>query len=127
MKLRTPVKQARGLGSAKEGVAHWWVQRASAVGLIFLTVWFVPALLTLISMDYTSVLHWTARPLNAILLILLLAATFYHSYLGVQVVIEDYVHVEWLKIASLLLLQFLHIGLAATGIFAVLRIAFGAN
>jgi succinate dehydrogenase membrane anchor subunit len=123
--LRSPLGRAIGLGSAKEGVEHWWAQRVSAVALIVLGLWFVAALISLAGADRAAVAAWLHRPLPAILTVLLLIAVFYHAALGLQVVIEDYVHSEWLKLSTLVAMRLISIALAVAGIFAVLRIAFG--
>lgn len=123
--LRTPLKNARGLGSAKEGTHHWWVQRVTAVALIPLSVWFMYSVLSLALTDHAAVTAWIAVPWHAVLLALFVVTLFYHSYLGLQVIVEDYVDSEWLKLATLLLLQFAHIALAVIAVFAVLRMALG--
>jgi succinate dehydrogenase / fumarate reductase membrane anchor subunit len=124
-RLRSPLGRAIGLGSAKEGVEHWWAQRVTAVALIALGLWFVASLLAHVGADRASVRAWLHAPVPAILALLLLIAVFYHSALGLQVVIEDYVHAEWLKVSSLVAMRLVSFGLAVAGIFAVLRIAFG--
>jgi succinate dehydrogenase / fumarate reductase membrane anchor subunit len=124
-RLRSPLGRAIGLGSAKEGVDHWWAQRVSAVALIVLGVWFVASLVALAGADHARVVTWLHGPLAAILTILLIIAVFYHTALGLQVVIEDYVHSEWVKIPSLVAMRLLCLALGVAGIFAVLRIAFG--
>lgn len=126
MSFRTPVKQARGLGSARSGVRHWWVQRVTAIALIPLGVWFAASFIALLGADYATVTAWLSRPLNAVLTAVLVAVMFQHSWLGVQVVVEDYVHAEGVKIASLLLLKFIHVLLAVYGVFVVLSISFGS-
>jgi succinate dehydrogenase / fumarate reductase, membrane anchor subunit len=123
MSLRSPVGRVLGLGSAGEGVGHWWSQRVSAVALVLLGVWFVFSLVRLPDLSYVAVTAWIAAPLNAVLLSLLVGTMIYHSLLGVQVVVEDYVTHPGLKIVTMLLLQFIHYALAALGVFAVLRIA----
>ena len=123
--LRSPLGRAVGLGSAKEGVEHWWAQRVSAVALIVLGLWFVASLVAHAGADRAMVAAWLKGPLAAVLTMLTIAATFYHAALGIQVVIEDYVHSEWIKIPALVLLRLLCLALAVAGIFAVLRIAFG--
>ena len=123
-RLRSPLGQALGLGSAKEGVAHWWAQRISAVALIPLILWFVTALVALTGAEHGTVVAWLHAPFPAIVTVLMLIAVFYHMSLGVQVVIEDYVHTEWLKITAVVLNKLVAFALAASGIFAVLRIAF---
>lgn len=123
-RLRSPLGRALGLGSAKEGVAHWWAQRVSAAALIPLSLWFVVSMVILTGADRRAVVTWLHAPFTAIATTLLLVAMFYHMSLGVQVVIEDYVHSEWSKITLLVLNKFIAFALAAAGIFAVLRIAF---
>ena len=125
MSLRSPIGRALGLGAAKEGVSHWWSQRVTSVALVLLGLWFVYALLRMPTFQYEFVVAWIAMPLNAVLLLLLIGTLVYHSQLGVQVVVEDYVQHHGLKIATMLLLTFAHVAVAALAIFAVLRIAFG--
>lgn len=125
MSLRTPLAEARGLGSAKEGVGHWWHQRLTAVALVPLTLWFGFSVALLGTADYYTVIDWIAHPVNAVLMILTLAIGFWHGVLGIQVVIEDYVTTEWRKFTLLLLTQFAAALLALAGVFAVLRIALG--
>jgi succinate dehydrogenase / fumarate reductase, membrane anchor subunit len=126
MSLRSPIGRVIGLGAAKEGVSHWWSQRMTSVALLLLGLWFVAALLRMPTFDYDFVVAWIADPMNAVLLLLLIATLVYHSQLGVQVVVEDYVHHHGLKIATMMLLTFAHVAVAALAIFAVLRLAFGA-
>jgi succinate dehydrogenase / fumarate reductase membrane anchor subunit len=121
--MRSPLSKARGLGSAKQGVHHFWVQRVTAVALVPLSLWFVFSLAQLGRADFATVRYWVAAPSVAVTLVLFLAAATYHSALGVQVVIEDYVAGEAGKLASLLLSKFVHLIVAAAGIFAVLKIA----
>lgn len=123
--LRSPFGRAIGLGSAKEGVEHWWAQRVSAVALIVLGLWFVASLIAHLGSDHAAAVRWLHAPATAILMILTLGAVFYHGALGLQVVIEDYVHSEWIKLSSLVAMRLVALGLAVAGIFAVLRIAFG--
>lgn len=123
--MRSPLGRVRGLGSAKEGIHHWWMQRVTAVALIPLTLWFVFAVARIGGLDYEAARAWIGHPLVAIALILLIAATFYHAKLGVQVVVEDYVHCEAAKLVSLLAVKFAAIILATAAIFAVLKISFG--
>jgi succinate dehydrogenase / fumarate reductase membrane anchor subunit len=123
-RLRSPLGRALGLGSAKEGVAHWWAQRVSAVALIPLSLWFVVSMVILTGADRSAVVAWLHAPFAAIVTTLLVIAVFYHMSLGVQVVIEDYVHSEWAKIFALVLNKLVAVALAVAGIFAVLRIAF---
>ncbi len=125
MSLRSPLSRARGLGSAKYGVHHFWVQRVSAIALIPLALWFVFSIAMLASKgaSYPAVVYWVSHPSVAVTLVLFLAAALYHSSLGVQVVIEDYVGSEGKKIVALLLSKFVHAVTAVAGIFAVLKIA----
>lgn len=125
MSLRTPLAEARGLGSAKEGTGHWVAQRLTALALIPLTLWFVVSVLTLMHASYFTVVNWMHAPWNAILLVLTVLTVYWHAYLGLQVIVEDYVHREWLKLSVIVALRFIAVILAAIGIFAVLRVAFG--
>lgn len=125
MDIRSPLARARGLGAAKDGTAHWWAQRVSALALIPLTLWFVASLVCRAGADYAATLAWLSSPVTAVALSIYLAVAFYHSQLGLQVVVEDYVHNEWIKMATLLLLQFANVVLAVAAIFAVLWISLG--
>jgi succinate dehydrogenase / fumarate reductase membrane anchor subunit len=127
MSLRSPLGRVRGLGSAKEGVNHWWAQRLTALALIPLTVWFVISLLTVLGGDYAVVRAWVGSPVVAGLLILLIAATFYHAYLGLQVVIEDYVHSEAWKLFALLSVRGASWLLAILGVVSVLVLLLGGG
>lgn len=123
--LRTPLSRARGLGSAKDGLHHWWAQRLTAVALIPLVVWFAVSLVMLSGADYDAAHAWIGSPVVMVLLILTVVIGLHHAQLGVQVVIEDYVHSEGLKLASIIAIKFIAVffGLAAT--VAILRIGFG--
>jgi len=125
-RLRSPLGRALGLGSAKEGVEHWWRQRVTAVALVVLSLWFVTALLAHLGADYGAAVAWLRSPITAVAMILLVIATFVHMALGVQVVIEDYVHHEAAKVVSLLVLRLACWALGAAALFAVLRVAFGS-
>lgn len=125
MTLRTPLSRVLGLGAAKEGVDHWWTQRLTSVALVPLSIWFFWSLLALGSLDYDTVHAWLGRPLPAAGAMLLVLVLAWHSNLGVQVVIEDYVQHPGLKLASLVLAKFFHVALAAAGVFALLGIATG--
>jgi succinate dehydrogenase / fumarate reductase membrane anchor subunit len=126
-RMRSPLGRAVGLGSAKEGVEHWWAQRITAIALIPLTLWFVIAIIGLVGADLETVQDWLSRPLPAILLVLLLIAAFYHMSLGLQVVIEDYVHIELAKLGLVILVRLLCFAFAVAGIFAVLAMALGTT
>jgi succinate dehydrogenase / fumarate reductase membrane anchor subunit len=120
--LRSELARVRGLGSAKEGVAHWWAQRVTALALVPLVIWFVAAIVSLVGAPHATVVDWIASPLPSLLLVLLLVATFHHAQLGLQVVIEDYVHGEAAKLALILLVKGAAVVLGLASIFAVLRI-----
>jgi succinate dehydrogenase / fumarate reductase membrane anchor subunit len=124
MSMRTPLGRVRGLGSAKEGVHHWWIQRLTAVALIPLLIWFVASLVQMAGADYAHVVAWIARTPVAVLLTLLFVAGIWHLALGLQVVIEDYVHGEPCRIVTLVLVKFGCFALAAAAVFSVLKIAF---
>jgi succinate dehydrogenase / fumarate reductase membrane anchor subunit len=126
-RMRSPLGRAVGLGSAKEGVEHWWVQRITAVALVPLSLWFVIAIIRLVGADIDTVGDWVGRPLPAILLVLLLTATFYHVALGLQVVIEDYVHAELTKLGLVVIVRLACFAFAVAGIFAVLSMAVGMS
>lgn len=123
MSLRSPLGRARGLGSAKDGVHHFWVQRLTALALIPLTLWFVFSIARLSSGSYDAVLWWVSAPSVAVVLVLFLVAMFYHAMLGVQVVIEDYVGHEGWKLTLLIASKFGLTLAAVSGIFAVLKVA----
>ena len=123
MSYRSPLGRARGLGSAKEGVHHFWMQRVTAVALIPLVLWFVYSVAQLPNGSYEAVHWWVHAPSVAVALVLFLACALYHSMLGVQVVIEDYVAGDGSKIVALLVSKFAHIIAAVAGVFAVLKIA----
>lgn len=123
MSLRSPLGVVLGRGTAGDGVAHWWAQRLSAVALVPLTLWFLAALVRLPLADHAAVTIWIAAGWNPVWLALLLAALCWHSRLGVQVVIEDYVHSPSLKLAALLLNSGAHLVLLAAGVYALLRVA----
>ena len=126
MSLRSPLSQARGLGSAKDGVGHWWLQRLTALALIPLSLWFVFNVAHYHMADYQTVQSWLHNPYAAIALVLYFLALFYHSALGVQVIVEDYIGNEGMKLVLLVLVKFAHMALGAAAIFAVLKVAFGA-
>lgn len=125
MSLRTPLGRVLGLGTAKDGTDHWWAQRVSAVGLLLLGMWFIFALITRDGLDFADVGAFIAKPLNAVLLALLCLTLAYHSYLGVQVVIEDYVHAPGVKVVSLLMSRFAHVFVAIAAIYSILKIGIG--
>lgn len=124
---RTPLGQARGLGSAKHGAGHWVSERVSAVALVPLVIWMVYAVLQLAAGDYGYAVHWIQSPLNATLSVLTLAIAFWHMHSGLRVVVEDYIHKTLTK-STLLLLNFFVCGLVgALAIFSILKVALGAG
>ena len=126
MSLRSPLGRVLGLGTAKDGTEHWWAQRLSAVARAVLGLWFTVSLLRLPGFEQATVVAFIGTPLNTILMALLCATLAYHSYLGVQVVLEDYVHGPALKVISLVASRFAHIFVAVASIYAVLKIGLGA-
>ena len=125
MSMRSPLGRVRGLGSAREGVGHWWAQRMTALALVPLALWFVAALVGLTGADHAAARAWIASPVPAALLVLLVVASFYHGALGLQVVIEDYVHHEGAKLAALIAVGGLSLLLGLAGVLAVLTVLFG--
>jgi succinate dehydrogenase / fumarate reductase membrane anchor subunit len=123
-RMRSPLARAMGLGSAREGVEHWWMERVSAVALVPLTMWFVAAIIAHTGSDYDTFIAWLRTPLANVLMILLVIALFHHTALGLQVVIEDYVH-SGIKFAALVAVRLGCFALAAAGIVSALRIALG--
>ncbi|HEX8469343.1 MAG TPA: succinate dehydrogenase, hydrophobic membrane anchor protein [Allosphingosinicella sp.] len=119
--------RVRDSGSAREGAEHWWHERASSVAVLLLFVWLLVSLLRLPALDHRGVTEWLRDPLAAVPMLLLIAATFWHLKMGMQVIIEDYVHDEGNKFLSILLLNFAAVGGAAFAVFAVLKIAFTAT
>lgn len=97
MGLRTALGQVRGLGSAKEGTEHFWIQRLTALALLPLMIWFVASIACLAGADHAQVVEWLSSPFAAVFMILMIGTGFYHLKLGVQVVIEDYIHSTWFK------------------------------
>ena len=122
--LRGSVSRARGLGSAKEGVSHWWTQRLTALALIPLGIWFVASVVCLAGADHATITQWLSAPFTLVALSLTLIAAFYHAVLGLQVVIEDYIHTKAVKVTLIILIQFAAFAFAAAGIVALLMTAF---
>jgi len=123
----THLGKVRGLGSAQHGSHHWLQQRLTALGNVLLVSWFVVSLLRLPLGDHGAVLRWASNPTVALALILLVVSVFWHLRLGLQVLIEDYVHGEATRLFALVVLNFYAIGGAAYGIFAIVRIALGGG
>lgn len=120
--MRSPLARAIGLGSAKEGVGPWWAERVSAVALVPLTLWFAASIIAHTGSDYATSIIWLRTPLVAIPMILLLIALFYHTALGLQVVIEDYAH-SGAMFAAVIAVRLGCCALATAGVVATLRIA----
>ena len=123
--LRTPLSRARGLGSAKEGVHHYWAQRITAVALIPLVVWFAISLIMMSGADYGVVRAWIGSPVVMVLLVLTIVIGLHHGQLGMQVVVEDYVHNDGMKLALIVLMRFIAVFFGLAAIVAILRIGFG--
>jgi len=124
--LRSPLGSVSGLGSAKGGAHHWWLQRLTSIALVPLTIWFTVSMLSLPSLDHVTVVSWMAQSWTALLLIVLVLVATYHSQLGVRVVVEDYVHNNGMRTLTLVILTFAHALVAVAGVFAILKVAFGA-
>jgi succinate dehydrogenase / fumarate reductase membrane anchor subunit len=122
--LKSPLSRARGLGSAKSGTHHWIMQRVTAIGNLLLGLWLVYSLLMHPELaTYDGAIAWVSRPINAILMILFIISSFYHAVLGAQVVTEDYVHHEGLKLTKLLAQRLVYLALAVACLFSILQIA----
>jgi succinate dehydrogenase / fumarate reductase membrane anchor subunit len=123
--LRSHLSRARGLGSAKSGVHHFWVQRLTAVALIPLVIWFAISLVMLSGADYGMVRSWLSSPFVMVLMILTICIGLHHGQLGIQVVIEDYVHNEGVKLALIVAVKFIAVFFGLAAIVASMRIGFG--
>ena len=123
--MQSSFGRAQGLGSAREGVGHWWVQRVTAVALVPLTLWFAGSLIARAGNDYGAFILWLRTPFTTVLMVLLLIALFHHMALGLQVVVEDYVHTDRIKVPAVVAINLGAFALAVAGIIATLRIAFG--
>jgi len=125
MALRSDLGRVRGLGSAKDGTSHWWAQRVTAVALIPLSIWFVFSVIHLVGIDRVGLKTWLNAPGSFVLMALFSIALFYHMQLGVQVVIEDYVHNEKNKVVLLVFNKLLAVFLVVSSITSLMKIAFG--
>ena len=121
--MRSDLGRVRGLGTAKEGAHHWWMQRLTAIALIPLTLWFIISIASLNSASYAETVNWLSIPLVSIFMILLVSSTLYHALLGVQVVVEDYIHHEGVKFLLLISLKFIFLVLGVMAVFSLLKIA----
>jgi succinate dehydrogenase / fumarate reductase membrane anchor subunit len=126
MDMRTPLKRVHNLGSAKEGADHFWQQRLTAVANIFLMLWLVWLVATLAGADHATVKAAIENPLVAIGLLLLILSGTYHMRLGMQVIIEDYIHGEGMKVLLLMLNTFFAVAIALGSAFATLKLSFGS-
>ncbi len=126
MQLRTPLARTKGLGSAKEGLHHWTMQRLTAIANVVLVAWFLINAIGLAGASYEETRAWLASPVSAGLMLLLIASGFYHAKLGLQVVIEDYVHQEGVKLASLIAVTLVIAGLGVIAAVAVLKTSLGS-
>lgn len=124
MKMVTELKKVKGLGSAKEGTHHWLMQRVTGLALVPMIIWLACSIISLVGSDYVHVKMWVQSPLNSIIMFLIIPTVFYHSALGIKVVIEDYVHKEFTKIITIMLLNFLFIAITVSTLFAILYINF---
>ena len=127
MSLKSPLANVLGSGSAKDGTDHWWAQRVSAIALLVLGLWFAVSLVMLESLAFEAVFRWATRPFNGVMLLSLTLTLAWHSSLGIQVVIEDYVHGPALKTLSLIINKLLHIFLAIAGVYATVNMALGGS
>ena len=125
MRLISPLNRVLGLGSAKQGAEHWWMQRLTAAALIPLGLWLAASLAALPDFTYASVSTWVGTPLTTVLLVIVVLVLSYHSHLGVRVVVEDYVSGAS-KLVTLVLCTFAHVLVAVAGVYAVLRVGLGA-
>lgn len=123
MDYQTPLAKVKGLGAAKSGTEHFWMQRMTAIALVPLSLWMVFYTQQLIDSSYQDILVWIAEPLNTTLALAWVIAAFYHAALGLQVVIEDYVHTDWIKISSIWLVKLSFIFLAIATVVAIFRIS----
>jgi len=127
MSLRSPLSRVLGSGSAKEGTDHWWMQRMTAIALLILGPWFLVSIARLDNYSQADLAGWVANPFNAVMLLLASLTLSWHSMLGIQVVVEDYVHAAGLKVVSLILSKFIHVFLCVAAVLAVLKVALGGT
>jgi succinate dehydrogenase / fumarate reductase membrane anchor subunit len=121
--MRSPLARAQGLGSARKGAKLWWAERVSAIALVPLALWFLGSIIAHTGSDYPSAIRWLRTPPASLAMLVLLLALFHHTALGLQVVIEDYIHSS-AKFGAVIMVRLGCMALASAGIIAVLRIAF---
>jgi succinate dehydrogenase / fumarate reductase membrane anchor subunit len=122
-RMQTPLAKARGLGSAGHGSSHWLAQRVTAIANIPLVIWLVYSIVGLAGVNYDLFVYWLSQPINAVLMILFVLNSFYHAAMGLQVVIEDYVHCECMKIAAIIGVKLGLFALGVACVFSVLKVA----
>lgn len=127
MRMETPLKRVRGLGSAGSGAHHWWLERLTAIATLVLLVWLAVSLIRMPGLDQATLKQWLAAPLAAVPMLLLIVAVFWHLKMGLQVIVEDYVHTDGPKLFWITLINFLSLFGAGLAIFAVLKIALGGG
>lgn len=123
--MRTPLAKVRGLGSAKEGTSQFWLQRLTAVALVPLVLYFIGLLISLNGAGYTDVKAALAQPFTAMVMALFVLVGVYHMRLGMQIIIEDYVHSEGMKIVLVMLNTFFTVVVGFISVFAILKLSFG--
>ena len=125
MNFRTPAKTVHGLGSAKDGTAHWWAQRMTALALVPLCIWFAASVCGLAGAGHAEFAEWLSSPFNAVAMLLFIVVGFHHAALGIQVVLEDYIAAEGRRIAVIVAVKGVAYTLAVAGVFSVFKVALG--
>ncbi|MDA0679358.1 MAG: succinate dehydrogenase, hydrophobic membrane anchor protein [Proteobacteria bacterium] len=126
MSLRSPLSRVLGSGSAKEGTDHWWLQRLTALALLLLGPWFLVTFARLDGYSEPEMVAWVGSPFNSIMLILMSVTLAWHSMLGIQIVIEDYVHSPGVKVVSIIVSKFGHVFLGVVAVVAILKVMLGS-